>query len=533
MLTPYKLGLVASIIFIIVLFLMPIIFYYSLNDSPPDSSPRFVNISQSQLLMECGVIVEESNCTRDLTNVYNALGLTSLFEDSFCISKTKHLFCQALSSCDNQSHIEDIVCQDVRQEYCTAEWRILELQGSEGLIDCDVYGETARLTCSDQFSVDDSGVACLPLCKEFSQNGDSNTIAVIVMSGIAYIANTIGGIFVLIVSFWRREKIFHFPQVLIVINAGIMTFLSLYLAIPSAAFGSWRPLCTDKFLTDVLMDSTAYCQISGFVATSTVVLYCAFWCLYIFHLLLKLVFPIWSKVVYNSVHSIKIHIIEVTCVFIVGTVPYIVFASASKNRIGSFPPRGCSGDAVYSFYSLVVPTVILSCSSLVMMLVILYNIHIQQGIFKRRLNKSTGKPIRTFHFSTPEVKLFFMFCYLLVIMIMVWTSFSIRDGSANSFRFYLEQYWRCMSGGTGRSDTCEPYRREFESLSHPGLECTYLILLAFLNLSSLPFVIQYKTIKRSVREATRRITLKKSSDSDKKNSDSDKKSSDIDMNSKV
>ena len=75
-------------------------------------------------------------------------------------------------------------------------------------------------------------------------------------------------------------------------------------------------------------------------------------------------------------HSIKIHIIEVTCVFIVGTVPYIVFASASKNRIGSFPPRGCSGDAVYSFYSLVVPTVILSCSSLVMMLVILYNIHI-------------------------------------------------------------------------------------------------------------------------------------------------------------
>ena len=98
------------------------------------------------------------------------------------------------------------MCQDVRQEYCTAEWRILELQGSEGLIDCDVYGETARLTCSDQFGVDDSGVACLPLCKEFSQNGDSNTIAIIVLGGIANIVNTIGGIFVLIVAFWRREK---------------------------------------------------------------------------------------------------------------------------------------------------------------------------------------------------------------------------------------------------------------------------------------------------------------------------------------
>ena len=115
---------------------------------------------------------------------------------------------------------------------------------------------------------------------------------------------------------------------------------------------------------------------TGLIATSTVVLYCAVWCLYIFHLLLKLVFPIWSTAIYNSTHSMKIHIIELTCVFIVGTVPYIAFASASKNQFGSLPPRGCSGDAVYSFYSLVIPTVILSCSSLVMMLVILYNIHI-------------------------------------------------------------------------------------------------------------------------------------------------------------
>jgi len=87
-----------------------------------------------------------------------------------------------------------------------------------------------------------------------------------------------------------------------------------------------------------------------------------------------------------------------------------------------------------------------------------------------------------------------------------------------------------MAGGSQRSHTCEPYRREFESLSHPGLECTYLILFAFLNFSSLPFVIQYKTVKRSVKEATRRLTLKKSSDSDKKSSDSERKNSNIDLN---
>ena len=122
--------------------------------------------------------------------------------------------------------------------------------------------------------------------------------------------------------------------------------------------------------------------------------------------------------------------------------------------------------------------------------------------------------MQTCYFSTPEVKLFMMFSYLLVIMITAWTSFSIRDGTANSFQFYLEQYWRCMAGGASRSHTCEKFRNEFESLTHPGLECTYLILFTFLNFSSLPFVIQYKTVKRSVKEATKRLNLKKNEDSD-------------------
>ena len=114
----------------------------------------------------------------------------------------------------------------------------------------------------------------------------------------------------------------------------------------------------------------------GFVTTSTVVLYCAYWCLYIFHLLLKIVFPVWSMVRYNSPHSTKIHIIEVISVFIVGTLPYVVIAATSNYTITSFPPVSCTGDSVYSFYSLIVPTVILSCCGLIMMLIVLYNIHI-------------------------------------------------------------------------------------------------------------------------------------------------------------
>jgi len=116
--------------------------------------------------------------------------------------------------------------------------------------------------------------------------------------------------------------------------------------------------------------------LTGFITGSTVVLYCAYWCLYIFHLLLKIVFPVWSRFLYTSARSTKIHTIEVATVFIVGTLPNIVLAGTSKYVILAFPPTGCSGNAVYTFYTLIVPTVMLSCCSLVMMLIILYNIHI-------------------------------------------------------------------------------------------------------------------------------------------------------------
>ena len=121
---------------------------------------------------------------------------------------------------------------------------------------------------------------------------------------------------------------------------------------------------------------------TGFIATSTVVLYCAYWCLYIFHVLLKIVFPVWSRFLYTSVHSTKIHTIEVASVFIVGTLPYIVLATTSNYVIAAYPPIGCHGDAAHRFYTLIFPTVMLSCCSLVMMLIILYNIHIVSNVLQ-------------------------------------------------------------------------------------------------------------------------------------------------------
>ena len=70
-----------------------------------------------------------------------------------------------------------------------------------------------------------------------------------------------------------------------------------------------------------------------------------------------------------------------------------------------------------------------------------------------------------------------------------------------------------MAGGANRSHTCEKFRNGFEKLTYPGLEYLYLIFFTFLNFSSLPFVIQYKAVKQSVKEATRRLIFKKNSDS--------------------
>lgn len=68
-------------------------------------------------------------------------------------------------------------------------------------------------------------------------------------------------------------------------------------------------------------------------------------------------------------------------------------------------------------------------------------------------------------------------------------------------------YVSCMSTGTNNPN-CERFRRQFEEDSYPSLEAIYVILSGFLNFSNLPFIVQFKTVKQSVRRATRRLSTK-------------------------
>ena len=109
--------------------------------------------------------------------------------------------------CSNESYVKDIVCQQVRQEYCTAEWRMLEVNNqTDGLTDCEEYEETAPLNCSDQFDLANDGSLCLPLCGEFSQYSEEYTTFRPMLFIICQLISIIGGISVFTISYRKRAK---------------------------------------------------------------------------------------------------------------------------------------------------------------------------------------------------------------------------------------------------------------------------------------------------------------------------------------
>ena len=135
----------------------------------------------------------DSGCVNQILYTYEALRTINLpSSQQYCSERVETLFCDALMECSNESYVKDIVCQQVRQEYCTAEWRMLEVHNqTDGLIDCEEYEETAPLNCSDQFDLASYGSVCLPLCGEFSQYSEAYTTPRIVLFAVCLFINII------------------------------------------------------------------------------------------------------------------------------------------------------------------------------------------------------------------------------------------------------------------------------------------------------------------------------------------------------
>ena len=151
---------------------------------------------------------QDLDCVDQILYTYEALRAINLpSSQQYCSQKVETLFHDALMECSNESYVRDILCQQVRQEYCTAEWRMLEVHNqTDGLIDCEEYEETAPLNCSDQFDVTNDGSACLPLCEEFSQFPETYTTPRNILHVICLFINVTGGIIVIAISYRKREK---------------------------------------------------------------------------------------------------------------------------------------------------------------------------------------------------------------------------------------------------------------------------------------------------------------------------------------
>ena len=121
------------------------------------------------------------------------------------------------------------------------------------------------------------------------------------------------------------------------------------------------------------------------------------------------------------------------------------------------------------------------------------------GIFKIKESQKTC-PLQL---TVPEVKIFLIFFYLLVLMSISWISATVMTNDFPNVAFSLVRHVQCMSGGDRQGLDCGEFRRQLEANSHPELALTYLPLYAFLNLSSLPFVIKYRTIKKMASPPTR------------------------------
>ena len=62
-----------------------------------------------------------------------------------------------------------------------------------------------------------------------------------------------------------------------------------------------------------------------------------------------------------------------------------------------------------------------------------------------------------------------------------------------------------MAGGIRKDHDCQELRLNVEAESYPLVEAFYLILLSFLNFSTLPFVIQFQTVKQRLQQVTQRL----------------------------
>ena len=172
-----------------------------------DDMKKYCNITNTDCEFNATAIV-------GLHSVYG-LGLKT---NSRCVTNaTLSFFCNAIHLlCDDISSIDlTKKCEEVRDNTCSSEWRLVENFYNKSVPDCVSYADDNNLTFKkapyhpcpvhfDRFC----NTTCLPVCGEYSlltQDASSNfSIYLAVAAGIT---GLIGGIVTLIVFYNKRNKL--------------------------------------------------------------------------------------------------------------------------------------------------------------------------------------------------------------------------------------------------------------------------------------------------------------------------------------
>ena len=106
------------------------------------------------------------------------------------------------------------------------------------------------------------------------------------------------------------------------------------------------------------------------------VMYSLYWLLYAFHLYIKVAQPRYS-ILFDRWHcSKKFYYFEVGFFTVIGMLPYIILAGLSEFQITEFPPLTCALGTEGTFYGFVLPTIVLNGTTVIILLLVLYHVHI-------------------------------------------------------------------------------------------------------------------------------------------------------------
>ena len=117
------------------------------------------------------------------------------------------------------------------------------------------------------------------------------------------------------------------------------------------------------------------CHLLGLIVFAGFVMYSMYWLLYAFHLYMKVAHPDYAMLLDSWHRTKKFYYFEIGFFTLIGTLPYVILASLSEFQIVQFPPLFCALSAEGNFYGIVLPTIVINCTTLIILLLVLYHIH--------------------------------------------------------------------------------------------------------------------------------------------------------------